>query len=274
MSLTINASGSLTITSGAPPSGTVGTPYDGTHSISGETFAGFPVSATGGTPGYNWTWAAAQGSSLPPGLNLSVVYVSGGSTRCCVYALAIAGTPTAAGNYNVVVTVTDSGSPQARTSSNYTIIVNAAAALAITSAAPSSGTVGVIYGPLETEALQCHWNFYKGIDLVCGPCSFPSGCASLPPCKNYPATGLCTQAGHVIAGFPFTATGGLPPYTWALASGTSLPPGLNLTASGVITGTPTTPGTYNIAIVLSDSASPVKQVSAKYEIPVAPPPLP
>ncbi len=37
--------------------------------------------------------------------------------------------------------------------------------------------------------------------------------------------------------------------TWALASGT-LPPGLSLTPSGVIQGTPTTPGTYNFTVQL------------------------
>ncbi len=40
------------------------------------------------------------------------------------------------------------------------------------------------------------------------------------------------------------ASGGVPPYTWSLTLGSSLPPGLNLDAAGsVISGTPTTVGT-------------------------------
>lgn len=49
------------------------------------------------------------------------------------------------------------------------------------------------------------------------------------------------------------AGGGTPPYTWTLYSG-SLPPGLVLDAArGVLRGTPTTAGTYNFFVKLTDS---------------------
>ena len=41
-----------------------------------------------------------------------------------------------------------------------------------------------------------------------------------------------------------TADGGTLPYTWSRTSG-SLPPGLTLSGDGVISGTPTTTGTFN-----------------------------
>jgi uncharacterized repeat protein (TIGR03803 family) len=48
------------------------------------------------------------------------------------------------------------------------------------------------------------------------------------------------------------ATGGLPPYKWALASGT-FPAGLTLNSgSGVITGTPTAVGKYTFSIIVTD----------------------
>ena len=54
-----------------------------------------------------------------------------------------------------------------------------------------------------------------------------------------------------------TATSGVPPYTWGLANGSGpLPPGLGLNASsGLISGTPTTAGTYSITVQVTDSAS-------------------
>jgi len=49
-----------------------------------------------------------------------------------------------------------------------------------------------------------------------------------------------------------TATGATP-ITWSLQSG-SLPTGLNLSSAGVITGTPSTAGTYNFTVKASNSA--------------------
>lgn len=50
-----------------------------------------------------------------------------------------------------------------------------------------------------------------------------------------------------------SATGGLTPYTWAIAPGSSLPPGLTLSSTGVISGTPTSVGTYNFTVQVTDS---------------------
>ncbi|HLI56010.1 MAG TPA: putative Ig domain-containing protein [Actinomycetota bacterium] len=57
------------------------------------------------------------------------------------------------------------------------------------------------------------------------------------------------------------ATGGVGPYAWSLSSGT-LPAGLSLSGStGVIAGTPTTPGTAAITVAVQDSSSPAKTAS-------------
>lgn len=49
----------------------------------------------------------------------------------------------------------------------------------------------------------------------------------------------------------FSVTNGTAPYTFAVISG-SLPPGLNLTGAGLLSGTPTTPGTYTFVIEATD----------------------
>jgi hypothetical protein len=51
----------------------------------------------------------------------------------------------------------------------------------------------------------------------------------------------------------YTASGGVAPYTYSVSSG-SLPPGLTLTGA-VLSGTPTTPGSYNFTIKAQDSTT-------------------
>ena len=83
-SITVNAP--LSITTSALNAGTYGANYSATQ-----------LAAAGGVGSYTWTWAAANGSSLPQGLTLTSAGV-------------LSGTPTAAGTYNVVVTATDTNS--------------------------------------------------------------------------------------------------------------------------------------------------------------------
>lgn len=54
-----------------------------------------------------------------------------------------------------------------------------------------------------------------------------------------------------------TATGGTSPYRWSIVGGT-LPPGLDLSGSGAISGTAATAGTYSFAVQASDSSLPVR----------------
>jgi probable HAF family extracellular repeat protein len=116
----------ITITSGTPPRGTVGKAYDMHCHIpfcGGSIVVGFPLGASGGVLPYSWAWTPQPGSSLPPSLSISHHFglhgcVSLGS------GYGICGTPTTAGNYNVTVKVTDSASPPAHASANYTIDID------------------------------------------------------------------------------------------------------------------------------------------------------
>lgn len=68
-----------------------------------------------------------------------------------------------------------------------------------------------------------------------------------------------------------TASGGTPPYTWGLVSG-SLPPGVGLTgATGIISGTPESVGTYNFLYQVSDDTG--TGVISNGRIDVAMPPV-
>jgi hypothetical protein len=81
--------------------------------------------------------------------------------------------------------------------------------------------------------------------------------------------------GQVGAAYSATlkATGGTPPYTWSASSG-QLPAGLNLSAAGMIAGTPTLAGSSTIAIEVSDSAEISASSMVSITIATSPPPPP
>ncbi len=78
-------------------------------------------------------------------------------------------------------------------------------------------------------------------------------------------------------GFNLTASGGTGNYSWGWSgtSGSSVPPGLSLQTSGIITGVPTTAGTYHVVVTVTDPGPPVQHASANYSISIksAPPTL-
>lgn len=59
--------------------------------------------------------------------------------------------------------------------------------------------------------------------------------------------------------YNYTAGGGVPPYVFSVASG-ALPPGLVLSAAGVLSGVPTTAGSYGWTVRVTDSASTTKDL--------------
>jgi len=58
-----------------------------------------------------------------------------------------------------------------------------------------------------------------------------------------------------------SASGGTPPYQWAIEAG-ALPPGLSLSSTGVISGTPTTAGSYSFTVEATDGSGATASTSA------------
>ncbi len=172
----------ISIASGAPPRGTVGTIYDGgmgRSCLSGSPGcvcrsvidvgvvcfipqAGFVLAATGGVPPYGWSWSAAPGSSLPAGLAIGKAGPRGSM------AIGITGIPTTAGTFNVVVTVTDSSATPAHSSASY--------AIEIDNPQPASTKAKA------TESLVPH-HYYKLVDL--GTFGGPFAVVNTEPTENF-----------------------------------------------------------------------------------------
>ncbi len=73
---------------------------------------------------------------------------------------------------------------------------------------------------------------------------------------------------NVAYSYQLVADGGIPPYNWTITSG-SLPPGMNpLPLSGLISGTPTSTGTFPFVVEVTDSDSPTGTATAHLSLTV------
>jgi hypothetical protein len=254
------------ITTGALAAGTVGTAYSAT------------MAGSGGIGAY--TWSIASGT-LPAGLSIN----SAG---------AISGTPTAAaaGTTNLKFVLTDSGTATALTAATTLgLTINAAPAIAFTGtetpfatynvaytgSAAAGGGVGALTYSLALGALPTGLNLnavtgtIAGIPTAIGSFGFTikatdafgdslshaySIVVGYSAVAVTPATLPAGNVGSLYHPSTIAATGGSGTgYTFTLASGSSLPLGLNLSATGLISGTPTAAGTTNFTVTATDSAS-------------------
>ncbi len=207
----------------------------------------------------------------------------------------IAGTPSAAGTSSFTAQVTDSSGTQATRALS---IVIAPPQLTITTESLPNGTAGTPYqqtlaasggigayswavtaGALPVGLSLTASGNVTGIPSVAGTSSFivqvvdstsskAAGSFAItinPVLTLTTAAALATGSAGAAYSQTFTASGGIPPYKWAI-SGT-LPAGLSLAATtGVLSGTPTQVGAFPITVQVTDSAS--SQAAANYSLQV------
>ncbi len=123
------------------------------------------------------------------------------------------------------------------------------------------------------SVIAFNWGSFDGTTNP--PVLYPSS-ASLANLQNQIFLQITVSGPLAIGnvGLPYSAAlsaTGLqgPPYTWSLAPGSAaLPPGLNLSAAGIISGTPSagTAGTYDIIIQVVDTAGRTSQRNFSIEI--------
>lgn len=78
------------------------------------------------------------------------------------------------------------------------------------------------------------------------------------PLQFTPPTQLPSATVGTAYQYQFSATGGVQPYTFAFTQG-SLPPGVQLSAQGLLAGTPTQAGLYSFAVEVCDHSTPQPQ---------------
>jgi len=274
--LTVNPA--LVITTASPlPAGAVGVSYSQT------------LAATGGSGTY--TWAVTVGS-LPSPLLLN------SATG------AITGQPATAATSNFTIQVTDTNKVTATKAFALTI----SPALAITTTSPlPAGTVGVNYSQtLTATGGSGTYTWALTVGSLPSPLLLNSSTGAITGQPSAAATSSftiqVTDSNQITASVQFAltidpplaittssplangtvngaynqslvGTGGLLPYTWSLAAGSSpLPPGLTLTqgpaSTGVISGTANTVGTFPFKIQLSDSTNPANTITKPFAITV------
>ncbi|WP_250901836.1 MULTISPECIES: putative Ig domain-containing protein [unclassified Dyella] len=287
-----------------PPTLTL-TPTSGTtiNGTAGVAVSGSFTAANGTSP---YTYAVTAGA-LPPGVTLS-------STGT------LSGTPTAAGNFNFTVQATDNSTgtnAPFHVSSSYTLAI-VAPTITLSPGSLPAPSVGVAYSQAITASEGHPTTFTYHVSAGVPPAGLSldgssgvlSGTVTAAGAYSFTITatdsggftGSQAYSGVVGAGtvvftsaapasgtaeaaysHTFTASGGTPTYTYALSVGT-LPAGLSLSSSGVLSGTPTVAGTFNFTVQATDSSTgtnapftatqPVALVLAAPTVIVAPSTLP
>ena len=280
LTLTIS-SATLAVSTTSLPNGQIGVAYSST------------LVATGGATPY--TWSITNGT-LPSGLTLN------SSTG------AISGTPTVAvTNTQLTFKVTDSSSPGQSKTVNPTLTISSAALQISTTSLPN----GQVNAPYSTTlaatggATPYSWTLTTGtlpnglslnsstgsitgtpsVSVASAPLTFKvmdssspaqSKTVSLaltisPPTLQISTTSLPNGQNGTVYSAALAATGGTPPYTWTLLSGT-LPTGLNLNAStGAITGTPTLSVTNTpLSFKVTDASSPAQSKTVSLTLTISP----
>lgn len=256
LAFNVEIAGDMSLTGGLNSRGTIGVAYSGDN-----------LGVTGGTAPYSWSISSG---SIPPGLSMNT---STGD---------FSGTPTTAGTYNFTVRATDAlgGFVQG----SYSVVVAVAPSLsgnlpdAINGVAYSNSlsragghspyTFDISAGALPTGlSINASTGVISGTPTVLGVASFTVRVTDDVGNVATRADSIDVYSSPVISGTvgnqaeltvaysdsSLSASGGKPTLAWTISGGT-LPPGMSINGgTGSITGTPTTAGTYNFTVRVTDA---------------------
>jgi hypothetical protein len=218
------------------------------------------LSVGGGTAPFTFSLSSGQ---LPPGLTLGT---SNGS---------ISGIPTTTGTYSFAVTATDVN--RVTGSQTFSITVSPAVVVTvtpITATVQSAGNISFAASVANSSNQGVTWSATSGSISSSGVYQAPSvkanssatvtATSSADPTKSASAAVSITAMPLTLSGtfnpaqvgigysVPLAVGGGTAPFTFSLSSG-QLPGAVVLgTSSGIVSGTPTSTGTFNFAVSVTD----------------------
>jgi hypothetical protein len=262
----------ITVTNPGVTTGTVGTPFSQSFSQTGG------IGAT--------TFSTA--STLPNGITLSSAGL-------------LAGTPTQAGSFPIVVTATDSNGCTG-SGATYTLVI-ACNVITVTNPGVTTGTVDAAFSQsfgqtgangtatftlnsgslpaglsLSTAGVLSGTPSAPGSSSITVKVTDSNGCTGISPtytlvisCQtitvNSPGVTTGTVDTPFSQSFTQTGVGTHTPATFSLNSG-SLPSGMSLSAAGLLSGTPGQPGSFPITVKVTD-ANNCSGISATYTLVIA-----
>ena len=233
-------------------------------------------SASGGKAPYSWT---VTSGALPTGIALQ----SSGL---------LSGTTTQTGQFNFTVQVSDASSPKQTSLKAFALTVGsltvAVTVTPATATVPSAGSQQFTALVSNTSNVAVTWSASPGTISNTGLYQAPTvsvntsatvtatsvadptksakaavtvTASSAPPPVSITTTSVSGAIAGTAYSSSFSATGGKSPYSWTLTSGT-LPAGIALQSSGLLSGTTNQTGQFTFTVQVSDSSSP-KQIASR-----------
>jgi hypothetical protein len=265
----IGVSDFLTITSVFVPGGTTGVPYSTT------------LSATG-APAPFWD---LQSGTLPPGISLDGSGIlSGTPTTPGAFTFVLQVTPGSSSEFDakrftinvanpLTATIAPASPAEARTESSIAATITTGGGRAPFSIAISGGGLpdGLYVQTSAPLGLQGVPNFEEARSFSIQVTDADSRFVSIPyniNVRQQPRIDVITMppATRTVAfSQTLTATGGQTPYTWQFVSG-ALPPGITFSAAGVLSGTPTTNGSFIVGVTVTDASGYVDERNVVVEV--------
>jgi outer membrane autotransporter protein len=234
----------LNITGGVPTSVAIGTAAaHGSAVASGTTITYQPTAGYAGPDSFTYTATNTAGTSAPATVSITVgnptITVTAGGPMSAQVGAGYSQTFTWNGGTAPYSGFTVTGLPAGLSVGGAT-----ATSVTVSGTVSAAGSFNIVASATDSSTGNGPFTTGQGFTLTAGA----------PTLGMTPAAGNLPMNYGVATTINFASSGGTAPYSYALTAG-SLPVGVSFSSGGVLSGTPTVPGNYNIAVRTTDSST-------------------